>query len=46
MIKYLPQMGATDYFKVSDGTKIRYGVFPADGIAVGSILLLNGHVNL
>lgn len=43
MISYLPKIGTVDFLKVSDGTKIRYGVFPADGLAVGSIVLLNGH---
>lgn len=43
MKSYLPNIGAIDFLKVSDGTKIRYGVFPAEGLAVGSILLLNGH---
>lgn len=43
MNNFLPNIGAVDFLKVSDGTKIRYGVFPAQGLAVGSILLLNGH---
>lgn len=43
MTNHLPEKGATDYFKVSDGTKIRYGVFPAEGVVIGSVLLLNGH---
>ena len=37
----LPQIGATDYLKVSDGTKFRYGVFPAESIFIGSLLLIN-----
>ena len=43
MTNYLPEKGTTDYSKVSDGTKIRYGVFPADGKVIGSVLLINGH---
>ncbi|MCC3860164.1 alpha/beta fold hydrolase [Pseudemcibacter aquimaris] len=43
MNKFLPHKGATDFFKTSDGVSIRYGVFPAEGMAIGTILLINGH---
>jgi hypothetical protein len=42
----LPQIGATDYLKVSDDTKFRYGVFPAESIFIGSLLLFMKTVNL
>lgn len=43
MNNFLPHKGATDFFKTSDGISIRYGVFPADGMAIGSVVLINGH---
>lgn len=43
MNDYLPKVGVTDFFLSTDGIKIRYGIFPAVGNAVASILLLNGH---
>lgn len=43
MNEFLPKGGATEYFKTSDGVRVRYGVFPADGLAIGTVLLINGH---
>ncbi|MDG1709549.1 MAG: alpha/beta hydrolase, partial [Emcibacteraceae bacterium] len=43
MNDFLPKAGATDYFETSDGMRLRYGVFPAEGMAMGTIFLINGH---
>ncbi|MDG1996946.1 MAG: alpha/beta hydrolase, partial [Emcibacteraceae bacterium] len=43
MNEFLPTAGATDYFNTTDGVRIRYGVFPAEGMAMGAVVLINGH---
>lgn len=40
---YLPKTGSIDYITVSDGTRLRWGLFPALGEKKATILLVSGH---
>ena len=40
---YLPKTGAIDYITVADGTRIRFGFFPATGVKKATLLHVSGH---
>ena len=40
---YLPKNGSIDYMTVSDGTRLRWGFFPAMGEKKATILMVSGH---
>mgnify|MGYP003631413330 CR=1 FL=1 len=41
--KYLPKTGSINYITVLDGTRLRWGFFPAMGEKKATILLVSGH---